>query len=126
MNFLPGDFSFAPAPPGAAPPLSPPKPRAKRPWAAFWLLGLILLGCALAGALAPRDPGYLDLSHIGAPPSSEFWFGTDPMGRDLFSMIWHGDGCPSSWGASRPRYQPRSPCSTAASAESRPLRRMPR
>lgn len=95
MNFLPGDFSFAPAPPGAAPPLSPPKPRAKRPWAAFWLLGLILLGCALAGALAPRDPGYLDLSHIGAPPSSEFWFGTDPMGRDLFSMIWaRGTGVP--------------------------------
>ena len=90
MNFLPGDFSFAPAPPGAAPPLPPPKPRAKRPWAAFCLLGLILLGCALAGALAPRDPGYLDLSHIGAPPSPEFWFGTDPMGRDLFSMIWHG------------------------------------
>lgn len=102
MNFLPGDFSFAPAPPGAAPPAAAHRNRAPKPAVGrIRLLGLILLGCALAGALAPRDPGYLDLSHIGAPPSPEFWFGTDPMGRDLFSMIWHGGRCPSSWGASR-------------------------
>lgn len=56
MIFCPGDFSFAPAPPGAAPPLSPPKPRAKRPWAAFWLLGLILLGCALAARSRRATP----------------------------------------------------------------------
>ena len=25
-----------------------------------------------------------------AAPCREFWFGTDAMGRDIFSMIWHG------------------------------------
>ena len=24
------------------------------------------------------------------PPGAEFWFGTDTMGRDIFSMIWYG------------------------------------
>ena len=37
-----------------------------------------------------KDPTYLDLAHCSAVPCREFLFGTDPMGRDIFSMIWYG------------------------------------
>ena len=32
----------------------------------------------------------MDLSHCSAAPNREFLFGTDTMGRDIFSMIWSG------------------------------------
>lgn len=68
--------------------LSRKKP--KFPWISAAVLALIVIGCLCAEFLAPHDPAYLDLAHRGAPPSMEFYFGTDPMGRDLFSMIWYG------------------------------------
>jgi peptide/nickel transport system permease protein len=37
-----------------------------------------------------KDPSYLDLHHYSVPPDREFFFGTDTMGRDIFSMIWYG------------------------------------
>ena len=37
-----------------------------------------------------KDPAYLDLAHCSAVPCREFLFGTDTMGRDIFSMIWYG------------------------------------
>lgn len=38
----------------------------------------------------PKDPTYMDLSNFNQSPNSEFLFGTDTMGRDIFSMIWSG------------------------------------
>ncbi len=39
--------------------------------------------------LAPFDPTAIDLKNILQPPSSEHWFGTDQLGRDVLSrMIW--------------------------------------
>lgn len=32
----------------------------------------------------------MDLAHYSTAPCREFLFGTDAMGRDIFSMIWHG------------------------------------
>lgn len=64
--------------------------RGRPPWVAAILLGVILLGCLFAELLMNHDPAYLDLEHISAPPSGSFYFGTDPMGRDIFSMIWYG------------------------------------
>ena len=32
----------------------------------------------------------MDLAHCAAAPSSQFWFGTDTMGRDIFACIWYG------------------------------------
>jgi hypothetical protein len=48
----------------------------------FWIV------CALLGArLAPLDPYADDLLATLAPPSAAHWFGTDQLGRDIFSRV---------------------------------------
>ncbi len=43
----------------------------------------------LAPWLAPYDPNAIDLKQVLMPPSGSHPFGTDPLGRDVFSrMIW--------------------------------------
>lgn len=43
----------------------------------------------LAPWLAPYDPNAIDLKNVLQPPSGGHLFGTDPLGRDVFSrMIW--------------------------------------
>ena len=43
----------------------------------------------LAPWLAPYDPNAIDLKQVLMPPSGDHPFGTDPLGRDVFSrMIW--------------------------------------
>ena len=54
------------------------------------ILAIICLGCLGSEVIMNHDPLYLDLMHIGEAPSKEYFFGTDPMGRDIFSMIWYG------------------------------------
>ena len=54
------------------------------------LLGLIVLGCLGCEFIMTKDPGYMDLMHYSAAPCREFPFGTDSLGRDIFSMIWYG------------------------------------
>ncbi len=60
------------------------------PFAAFFLLFFILFGCLFCHLIGTKDPAYLDLKNCSVPPNREFLFGTDTMGRDLFSMIWYG------------------------------------
>ena len=50
----------------------------------------ILLISLLAPALAPRDPGQRDIKNRLAPPSLEFPFGTDEIGRDVLSRVLYG------------------------------------
>lgn len=70
------------------PPLK--KSHGRLPLLSMILLGLIIFGCLFAEFFMNHNPLYLDLSNLSSPPSSVFWFGTDPMGRDIFSMIWYG------------------------------------
>lgn len=48
----------------------------------FWIL------CALFGHLfVPHDPLAVDPIYAFAPPSADHWFGTDSLGRDVFSRV---------------------------------------
>jgi peptide/nickel transport system permease protein len=52
---------------------------------------LIFAFCAIFGPLiAPRDPAFIDLAARLQPPSAHHLFGTDELGRDLFSRILYG------------------------------------
>lgn len=54
---------------------------------AFGLFGLLLI-CALFGPwLAPHDPLFTDAARALKPPSAQYWFGTDALGRDIFSRV---------------------------------------
>lgn len=61
-----------------------------KPVLASAVLALIALGCLCAELIMTKDPSYMDLANCYAAPSAEFIFGTDTMGRDIFSMIWYG------------------------------------
>lgn len=74
----------------------PPREAPKRhraegfPWASLVVLAVIVLGCLACDLLMTHDPTYLDLAHCSEAPNGTFFFGTDALGRDLFSGIWYG------------------------------------
>jgi len=54
---------------------------------AFALFALIVL-CALVGPyIVPHDPLASDTAATLQPPSLQHWFGTDQLGRDIFSRV---------------------------------------
>ncbi len=72
-------------------PVLPVRTRRKTvPWLSLILMGLIVTGCLFAELLMTKDPGYLDLANTAKAPCREFLFGTDALGRDIFSCIWYG------------------------------------
>lgn len=60
------------------------------PWVSLLLLSIILLGCLGAELISPKQPAYMDLANCAHWPDGTFLFGTDTLGRDIFSCIWHG------------------------------------
>ena len=60
------------------------------PWISAVLLGMIVFCCLLAEVLMTKDPAYMDLKNFNVAPNGEFLFGTDTLGRDIFSGIWYG------------------------------------
>ena len=60
------------------------------PWISVVLMGAIVLCCLFAEVLMTKDPSYLDLKNFNVAPNAEFLFGTDTLGRDIFSGIWYG------------------------------------
>ncbi len=62
----------------------------RHPVVAETFLIILVLGCTIGVWFLPKDPTYMDLSNCGVAPCKEFLFGTDTMGRDIFSMIWYG------------------------------------
>lgn len=61
-----------------------------KPVVSVVVLLLIVLGCLCAEMIMTKDPTYMDLLNYNKAPDKEFLFGTDTMGRDIFSMIWYG------------------------------------
>src|SRR5262249_43194758 len=57
--------------------------------AALAVIALYLAVAVFAGSVAPRDP-LKTTSATLRPPSPEFLFGTDDLGRDVFSGVVHG------------------------------------
>ena len=54
------------------------------------LLTVVVLCCLGAEVLMTKDPTYMDLANCSVAPNREFLFGTDTLGRDIFSGIWYG------------------------------------
>lgn len=44
----------------------------------------------LAPFITPYDPNTLDAYHVLLPPSASHWFGTDEVGRDVFTRMVYG------------------------------------
>ncbi|AKE38321.1 Oligopeptide/dipeptide ABC transporter, ATP-binding protein [Corynebacterium camporealensis] len=52
------------------------------------VLVLVALSAIFAPLLAPHDPTFIDIK--GQPPSGEYLFGTDNLGRDVLSRLLYG------------------------------------
>ena len=69
-------------------------PARKRAWVRFgicsFLAVLFICFALFASYLAPYDPLETFYDHMLEPPSAQFPFGTDQLGRDLFSRILYG------------------------------------
>ncbi|MCI0526661.1 MAG: hypothetical protein L0Y56_04305, partial [Nitrospira sp.] len=51
---------------------------------------LLVLTAIFADFLATKDPTRTHAAQTLAPPNPTFWFGTDNLGRDVYSRIVHG------------------------------------
>jgi glutathione transport system permease protein len=76
----------------------------RTPWSEFWrkfrrqrvalaaagFVALLVAVAALAPLVAPFDPeSYFDYDSLNQGPSARYWFGVDPLGRDIFSrLVW--------------------------------------
>jgi len=53
-------------------------------------LVVLVLVALLAPWIAPYKPDQMDVMNMMQPPSKEHWFGTDELGRDIFSRVLMG------------------------------------
>jgi peptide/nickel transport system permease protein len=56
-------------------------------WIFFTLAVLLILVSLFSAQLAPHDPNATDVSRMRQPPSAEYPFGTDAMGRCVLSRV---------------------------------------
>lgn len=56
----------------------------------FTIILIAVILAVLAPVLATHEPGAQDLANKLARPSSAHWFGTDELGRDVYSRILYG------------------------------------
>ena len=60
------------------------------PWISAIVMAVMIVCCLAAELLMTKDPAFLDLKNCNVAPNGEFLFGTDNLGRDIFSGIWYG------------------------------------
>lgn len=60
------------------------------PYLSMIILIMIVSGCLLSNLVMTHDPKFMDLANSNVSPNNIFYFGTDSMGRDIFSGIWYG------------------------------------
>src|SRR5690625_3640223 len=87
---------------GAA--VRPPRPKRRSPWRVLRdtarrspgliigavFLAILALAAIFAPVLAQHDPLAVNAAHNFQSPSSEHWFGTDELGRDLYARALYG------------------------------------
>jgi oligopeptide transport system permease protein len=56
----------------------------------FWTLCFLIASSIIGPWLTPYEYYETHLPLKNLPPSSDFWFGTDELGRDIFTRIWWG------------------------------------
>lgn len=61
-----------------------------KPIAAIVILIIVILGCVFAPLITNHDPSRYYYEALSKAPDSEFYFGTDSMGRDLYSIMFYG------------------------------------
>ena len=64
--------------------------RNKQAMVGMCMLLLLIFAAIFADIIAPYDPVEQDIINRLKPPSSAHWFGTDELGRDIFSRILYG------------------------------------
>jgi peptide/nickel transport system permease protein len=55
-----------------------------------FVVGVLVLFAIFAPAISPWNPHRPDTKRVFAPPSMSHWFGTDQLGRDVFSRVLYG------------------------------------
>ncbi|MGO0881238.1 ABC transporter permease [Clostridioides difficile] len=60
------------------------------PYISIIILSIIVIGSVFSSLIMTHEPTYMDLVSSNLAPSEDFFFGTDSMGRDIYSMIWYG------------------------------------
>lgn len=58
--------------------------------ASLCFLVIVILLTAFASVVVPYDPDFVNPVDRLQSPSSDYWFGTDTLGRDVFSRTLHG------------------------------------
>jgi peptide/nickel transport system permease protein len=53
-------------------------------------LACLVVAALTAPLLAPYAPEQIDLTRLRQPPSASHWFGTDDLGRDVFTRVLYG------------------------------------
>ena len=61
-----------------------------RIWIGLTVIGLMVFLALTADFLTPYDPNYQDYTQLRQPPSLDHPFGTDQVGRDVYSRVIYG------------------------------------
>lgn len=59
-------------------------------WVSLTILGFLAIFALIGPWLSSYGYDEIHLSQKNSPPDSIFWFGSDELGRDLFTRIWWG------------------------------------